>query len=500
MLMMKRLLTIFACLILILTGSAHAEDLYVCSTGAGATDGSDWDNCFNGFADISWGTGAGSVGPGDTLYIDGGSTSSTYTSKLTVGDDGESGNLIYIKPGSASPSPSNHDGTVIIERTDNSDDGIDVNRDYITIDGNDGNGNRKIKIQNARMSIYGINRDHVVIRYVHTDNSNATNGWSSIRLSQSTNCIVEHCLIENGHEGCVTISGATGDWGTKIIRYNECYEYNLDGFAIDSGTDVYGNKIQFKGTSTAGHPDGIVLQGSRNRVWANEIIGFNQNIYVDSISEANPENKIWSNLIYWVSGGLDISDFASGINCHNETYNGTIWIYNNTVIDTYIRVQGPQTAYIKNNITDTGLRIDSNSATVEIDYNWHTLTRQTNFGYNGSTYTNYNNWLTAIRADTPSVDLNSGSGDAGFVNEAGDDFRVDADSDCYDAGTDLGSDYETGLSALSFPSPTTTTRPQGLGWDIGAYEYTSQTNTIQGITIGYQHEDRRLEMLESKRA
>ena len=74
-------------------GVARAENLYVRPSGAGASNGADWNNAFNSFSDVVWGSGAGQLGAGDTLYIAGG----TYTTRLTMGAHGTAGNLIHIK-------------------------------------------------------------------------------------------------------------------------------------------------------------------------------------------------------------------------------------------------------------------------------------------------------------------------------------------------------------------------------------------------------------------
>jgi hypothetical protein len=50
-----------------------AEDLYVRPAGGayGAEDGSDYDNAFDGLMNVTWGDGAGNVGPSDTLWVAG---------------------------------------------------------------------------------------------------------------------------------------------------------------------------------------------------------------------------------------------------------------------------------------------------------------------------------------------------------------------------------------------------------------------------------------------
>jgi len=73
--------------------AAKGENLYVTPTGAGALNGSDWNNAFAGFAGVTWGSGTGQLGAGDTLWIAGG----TYTGQLLLNGSGTAGNVINIK-------------------------------------------------------------------------------------------------------------------------------------------------------------------------------------------------------------------------------------------------------------------------------------------------------------------------------------------------------------------------------------------------------------------
>src|SRR5574343_409541 len=77
----------------------------------GLENGTSWDNAFVGLADIAW----ASIQPGDILYVSGGSTSATYAETLDPGDwQGSATSRLTIIAGKYSPSPSGHDGTVIL--------------------------------------------------------------------------------------------------------------------------------------------------------------------------------------------------------------------------------------------------------------------------------------------------------------------------------------------------------------------------------------------------
>jgi len=71
-----------------------SENLYVTPAGAGASNGSDWSNAFAGCSDIVWGSGAGQLGAGDTLYMAGGVY--TNASSFELKGSGSAGNILNI--------------------------------------------------------------------------------------------------------------------------------------------------------------------------------------------------------------------------------------------------------------------------------------------------------------------------------------------------------------------------------------------------------------------
>lgn len=78
---------------------------YVSKSGNGS-DGKSWANAWNELAKINWSV----VQPGDTILLDGGSQSMTYTTTLTIGKSGIQGAPITIKRAT----DSGHSGTVIL--------------------------------------------------------------------------------------------------------------------------------------------------------------------------------------------------------------------------------------------------------------------------------------------------------------------------------------------------------------------------------------------------
>lgn len=96
-------------IILLFTSRLFATDWYVQpATGEyGSENGTSWDNAFDGFTDITW----GSISAGDNIYLSDG----TYNETMTIGASGSWNNYITIIAGKYSPSPTGHDGEVIID-------------------------------------------------------------------------------------------------------------------------------------------------------------------------------------------------------------------------------------------------------------------------------------------------------------------------------------------------------------------------------------------------
>jgi len=91
-----------------------ATDYYVDKNAPGANNGLSWTHAWESFADINWGI----LSPGDNIYISGGSTSKTYNETLAPQCKGTAGNPITFIVGKYAPSPSGHDGRVIISGGD----------------------------------------------------------------------------------------------------------------------------------------------------------------------------------------------------------------------------------------------------------------------------------------------------------------------------------------------------------------------------------------------
>jgi hypothetical protein len=513
-------------LLCLFVARASATLWYVDNAAAGTNAGTSWTNAWNAFSSVVWG-GAGVVA-GDTLYISGGTTSKTYTTRLTVGASGTAGNVITISTGQ----DASHNGVVIIDGANTiagSQRGIDASsRSYLRVTGNVG-GARNLKVQNFVCS--ASDRDttggvgvwlgaNSIFEYIEIDH--AMNGfyWSQ---SSGTVCGIElrYCYTHDiqGDYG-VRITGYTGsDFNNALVHDNTIYtngslsgtEGGPDGVQCLNGITMYNNIMRsVQGATVPGtgagnqHPDGIQAMGSYHKIYNNYFAN-----YGNSCAKLGPisgtvtwqAEYVWNN-IFCIDTTINTSNLMRGL---EPTPDGAtcatvqdIYIVNNTFVDlNFLAINGdvdvPATTVtnvvIENNIFyncgaqgggTLAVWLNQTNGTTGVTINYNT----TNAGSEGVTPFNF-------PSTSPYTPANPLTTAPTFVTYSTRSQLNNYNLSVADTGArDRGVDVSAYLAAFA-------TDKNGVlrsgSWDNGAYEYTQATNTPaasppflrRGVGVGF---------------
>ena len=421
-------------------GTLKAEDVYVRPgyTG-GAHTGADWNNAWNGFSGIVWGTGAGKLGPGDTCWLAGG----VYTSRLLIGANGTAGSPIMIKrvrssdsvPSTAAGWSAGFDAQVLIQPTATAQTPIYFNAigDYTTVDGQIPSGIKVILSDGCTgCELDGShNFTDVLFRYIEVagpgpiTQTGDTRAFDLTPQGTLTNISVSHCI------------GYGGDTILQAVRSTnltvEYCEFYLSG-CLNSATF---------------HPNTVIFTDATNMV-------IRYNVFHDNdVEGVFPESGTCSNIyIYgnlWYQG-TRAPDTGRGIENGTAAING-IYIYNNTFVDLpnaaiNLPGGGPVSgADVRNNVFVNCKGVNYPSASIA-DYNF----------YSG----------TAPAGEAHSVS----GGTAPFVNAAAHNYRLTSAISATvprNKGVSLGAPYDFDLDGNQ--------RGADGSWDMGAYEYTTGGGT-----------------------
>lgn len=369
---MKKLLIII--LLLAFPFPCFGEEFYVCSSSAGINNGSSWANCW-AYADVFGGATnwdstktAGKIGPGDTVYIDGGAFGVTYTAQFYTRARGtDASTPITFRPGSYSPSPSGHDGKVTI--TNASGHGAYIFNSNIVLNGKKSSSDTSINMRftgSLYNGIYGgTSARGLVLTCLEIDNNGSETGNSAlengIRLNYDNGgtdiqkAEISYCDIHDNWQDQISVyAGNLTSYGAVLIHHNKIYNLQDDGVETGgNGVDLYENEVYSitTGSKGAGHPDGLVIMGSYGRIWNNYIHDFvstdnvgktNAYIYLNPYTTIADSShcciRIYNNLVVQTVGN-QADNYPRGIEVSWQTGGSGSWasvsdiiIANNTII------------------------------------------------------------------------------------------------------------------------------------------------------------------------
>jgi hypothetical protein len=434
---------------------------------AGADTGRDWPNAWS-FPGLNWKW----VNPGDTVWLAAG----VYPDQLTIGSSGAVSNHIFIR---AAQDPT-MSGVVTIPR------GLFCRQNHVTVDGG-WNDQRLIRILST-VDAYGAND----VCFYSLEISGADLGISSVFGSGGE---IAHCwLYDIRGEAAIRLSGK--NQGTKqfdltrvyqnIIQLNSSFENGLgpDGIQACNGLTVESNYIYGKagGIESGEHQDLIQGQGTLYHK-------FHANVFensADAMIGVDTMGSTEAGKVY-IFNNVFRSTTPSGtaaIRYYNSFQSRTVSVFqdmsieNNTFVDlalasTYglaIRLDGgtgtgsvAQNVHLRNNLfyncgggsPVVAIMASAPDAGWDIDYNLLSPGTQGSANIQFVGLTNF-------------TQMHGRSGIPQFISYSvgapTNNLRLQVtDTAARDMGTPVSS---TAIDALGVP------RPQGSGWDIGAYEST----------------------------
>lgn len=375
---------------------------------------------------------ANQVGPGDTVLINPGS----YGGGITIDTSGLATAPITFKGNGAG---------VIIEGSGGERDAFFITEaDYIIVD--------RLTIQHADRAGLRISlSDHVTIRNctfvdnvrwgIFTDFSD----YTVIENSESSGAEVEHGIYISNSSDYPTIRN-------NRLHHNHANGLHMNGDisqggdGIISGALVESNVIYENGT---GGGSGINMDGVTNSIVRNNLLYDNHasgiSLYQIDGGSGSQNNRILNNTI------IVPSDARWAINIPDTVDTGN-QIFNNILLNQHswkgsILIAEPDLA---------GFQSDYNIVVNRFNTNGYDADNTNGLGLAG--------WQ-ALGYDTHSIVATANDI---FVDAAAKDFRLKAGGPAVDAGSALP-DVLTDLDGHS--------RPAGLGYDIGAYEYGSAIST-----------------------
>ena len=447
----------------VFAGEVSAANWYVRPSGGsyGLANGTSYDNAWNGFASIVWGTGG--VTAGDTLWLDG---SATYSERLNIATSGTSGNPITIDGGyGGGKAIINKIGDYCIVGND---------RNYLTI--------KNIEARNGLDAIVLFYKVHDLVFQNSSFNTstssymlkiNAPTGYDSYNIdiidndfSNATSSIGVHFSHLGNTFYNVNILRNTADSLAKFVRvygseeqvgipnippYHFHVEDNVisntksNAISINSGLKSYGGTSYIRNNTLTNIGDGSVAQNAFELSWFDSVVIENNIVNTstgDGVSDGHGmaiSNGFGSDT-YLSANNIIRNNIFSG--CTSATYSSgfSIWrginnqIYNNISYNNHVGFKNSNALNTGNvfynnsayNNSLAGFRFDTTAATATLKNNIFSSsqygnqvtntvsipTLSNNVFYNNSLYDRYN----AQTASTFSAGSGSVSSNPSFSN------------------------------------------------------------------------------------
>ena len=281
------------------------------------------------------------------------------------------------------------------------------------------------------------------------------------------NVEIINCVVYNiSRDGILAYPGgdqANNRVGNILIRNCEVYNTGQDpGYGAGSGivtkNRVYNTVVEYNYLHHTGGP-GILISGSLNGYSSVENIKYRFNILADNNQDAFHLREKGNKSID-IYGNIILAGNAAGLKVDSGTQGDLdLKFYNNTVYHTNILIQNSSSTInslevINNIIYSPGQRNPVSDSGDNITLEDHNI-------YTDPLFQNPSDLPSGFKG-TYGVDLQPNT----------DGLKIRDNSPAKNNGVSLGSDYNSSVNSV--------TRPDGAGWDIGAYEVNAATSSNVG--------------------
>jgi hypothetical protein len=451
--------------------------------------------------------GAGGVKAGDTLCVSGGTSGKTYSETLIVKASGAAGSPITIRPGA----DVGHDGKVILDFDSRGDSGTGSgisldSRNYITIDGSV-NGQKNLTIKNLRnilteraaTAIHAESTRGIVLRNLDLSNVNV-----GVWMPYASEYEVYNNVMQARGDAIINAVASSGTSALNRIHDNH-FEilFNTavppgasdsyvgpDGVQCSGSISIYHNTFKVTRTSvytSSQHPDSIQTTGDDVRIYNNEFINIGDSAIDRDVYADDSPNNIWIyNNVFRIVDQLDpypeyirLYAQASGGGGSLKSLNN-FKVLNNLFIDNvngYYPIRLNQ--FFNSGATGSGNEFKNNifynlggaypviyienapNLQFEFDRNVYYNPGSTpRINYRGTDYS-IANWINTFE---PSATTAAPQFVSYTAQGASNDLHLKStDTVARDAGASFGTSFDADKDSVS--------RPQGVAWDIGPYEY-----------------------------
>ena len=346
----------------------------------------------------------------------------------------------------------------------------------------------------SRQTIYMSDKSFITLENIKFDKGGNQNvNDYSLAIRQSSNIVVQDCDVTNSVNIGINIFNINGTTGDTLVQ--RC-TFNGTGLSKDSTgahsaiqtwktTDtptitVQNNTFQDIDLHGAHHGHGIYALSGK-LIWRyNYHMGDNGPVRAGAaVRLANTGGSQVYNNIFSNDGGTRYWGILATT--------GTHYIYNNVFYNNNYAIRtdtGEPTVVVKNNIFfgtshETWYYLYNVTGTYQGDNNIF-YGASNGWKYQTTFQSTFSDWKVASGQDANSI-----SSDPKFTNPAANDFTFQSSSPAIDAGVNLGSTYQSGLSPTSSWPASVLTLDQnlyGLGWEIGAYVYLTSQKEINAPT------------------